>query len=616
MCNDAMSSFQSYLDDLNSSIACCRSASLLIPTTTTKPGANDILCKLRQWSWICESVLIRPWVVTTLDSEILSSNISSCLPTEEELLFLQDKFALFPLPSASGSLSSSSSSAAPSSLREELLQFHIDSKSLIVPLTDDGTAFILRALFEMPSQHHDSQCFGRSPSKSIPLIDEHDEKVYLIQKLISSNSITIAHNCDGNQVVSLTKEVDSFPTTTTNSNDDTDAEAFTSSHKQFTFVDLFAGIGGFRIGLEALGGTCVGSCEIDPYARNTYRCNVHKFHHERSEFYVNDIARLDLPPDFADVICGGFPCQSFSTMASFPSNRVEANDNDEKCHTNARNCNKLNSNKRRGRQGGLDTPNKGKLFFHLPRILRKSRPKLFILENVKGLVHMENGSHFQKVLHLLEESGYHVAHGIIDSSWFLPQRRERVYFIGVRLDLLRTECRLLLDIELELKKKYQIYGNEIINAATMDKFDRTLLINGCHQPGLNSPNSLLPSCLGDVLESFETVYKHNSHCFLTPPQWQKVCSQTYIQFHADGTGRLLTEDDTCCQTLVSLYRQSYLMHSQFVVPRDSIYLEKRKEGLVEAAEMEKGRQELRQDNCLSDKYKDRTIPRFFTPREW
>ncbi|KAK1743789.1 cytosine-C5 specific DNA methylase [Skeletonema marinoi] len=84
----------------------------------------------------------------------------------------------------------------------------------------------------------------------------------------------------------------------------------------------------------------------------------------------------------------------------------------------------------------LSTRQGGKLFFHLLRILRKARPKMFVFENVKGLMSLDEGSHFERIIHLLEESGYRVTHGIVDAAWMLPQMRERVYFVGVRRDLL------------------------------------------------------------------------------------------------------------------------------------------------------------------------------------
>ena len=195
-------------------------------------------------------------------------------------------------------------------------------------------------------------------------------------------------------------------------------------------------------------------------------------------------------------------------------------------------------------QGGLDTPHKGRLFFHLLRILRKSRPKLFVFENVKGLMKVDSGEQFKKILQLLTESGYKVIHVLVDSSWFLPQRRERIYFIGIRLDLINEEIAEwlnTLNLEEEIRRKYQLYGNDIID----EKCPKSL-----------NQSSLPPSCLGDILECEKAVSKHHSHCFMTPSQWQKISSQGYMQLHRDGSGQLITKDDTVAQTLVSSYRSS------------------------------------------------------------
>eukprot|EP00984_Skeletonema_dohrnii_P027687 scaffold17325_cov109-Skeletonema_dohrnii-CCMP3373.AAC.5 len=181
--------------------------------------------------------------------------------------------------------------------------------------------------------------------------------------------------------LSLSKEVDCFPESVSTHGEDK------QSNNPFTFVDLFAGIGGFRLGMESLGGKCIGSCEIDAYARETYRNNFLNGNNKDSceEFFVNDIARLEILPSTVDVLCGGFPCQSFSTMASFPSSSDKSGSDTS-----------INMHKR---QGGLLTPAKGKLFFHLLRILRKARPKMFVFENVKGLMSLDKGSHFERIIH-------------------------------------------------------------------------------------------------------------------------------------------------------------------------------------------------------------------------
>ena len=513
-----MATFQSYLDDVKSSATCCRAASLLIPTSSE---TNKILRQLRQWNWICDSVLIRPWRRSISDNITLEDGDHyQCLPTEDELIYLQRKYSV---PSLNASDDTSDDTTI-LTLQKKLVQYHTHAKSLIVPLTSDATAIILHVFFELPCnkdvngniQTTDNNII--SDALDVDQVSNKAQKIETIHKWISTSSIMIIHNCDGNQLVSLSKEVDSFPkpqsTTSTSS-------THTNHDNQFIFVDLFAGVGGFRIGMQALGGLCIGSCELDQYARDTYRRNFLQkdasSQEKKDEFYVNDITRLDIPADTVDVLCGGFPCQSFSTMASFSDST---------------------------RQGGLDTPHKGRLFFHLLRILRKSRPKLFVFENVKGLMKVDNGEQFKKILQLLTESGYKVVHVLVDSSWFLPQRRERIYFIGIRLDLIseeKAEWLNTLNLEEEIRRKYQLYGNDII--------DETC-------PKSLNQSSLPPSCLGDILESDETVSKHHSHCFLTPSQWQKISSQGYMQLHRDGSGQLITKDDTCAQTLVSSYRSS------------------------------------------------------------
>ena len=570
-----ITTFQSYIDDLNSSTGCCRSASLLIPTCK---DTNGILRQLRVYEWLCESVLVRPWRnmnVSSVDAPSAANDpwYYQCLPNEDELQYLQRKYAM-------ASLSTSSNT----SLQKDIVQYHTEAKSLLVPLKDDATAFILRVLFDDEATNNYS--------------DGDKQKENAISNWFSTNRIMIVHNCDGNQIVSLCKEVDSFPK----------PSPVCTNDNQFTFIDLFAGIGGFRIALEALGGICVGSCEIDQYARDTYRRNFLE-KKGRDEFYVNDITRLDIPSDTAvDVLCGGFPCQSFSTMASFPSNntnQTEASIDSEDTTSNRR-------------QGGLDTPRKGKLFFHLLRILRKSRPKLFIFENVKGLMKLDNGKQFQTILRLLEESGYRVLHVLVDSAWCLPQRRERVYFIGIRFDLLDGERSESIvsssQLKRELRNKYQIYGNDIPD--TQDKYDRVL----APQPNLNQQHSLPPSNLGDILENHESVLANQSHCFLTKSQWQKVQSQGYSQVHLDGSGQLLTEEDACAQTLVSSYRSSYLMHSQFIVPSGTSYLIEQREQLLSEACRKKGVTEQSDtaagaEEANTTASNDQTLPRFFTPRE-
>ncbi len=157
------------------------------------------------------------------------------------------------------------------------------------------------------------------------------------------------------------------------------------------FFDLFAGIGGFRVGLEAWDHECIGSCEIDKYARQIYAKN---FGHEPEYKDARDIDTKTLPS--FDILCAGFPCQSFSIVG----NRLGFEDK------------------------------RGNLFFEITRIAREKQPSYLLLENVKGLLSHEQGNTFKIMLQTLDELGYDVEWQLLDSKYFVPQSRERLYIIG------------------------------------------------------------------------------------------------------------------------------------------------------------------------------------------
>ena len=157
------------------------------------------------------------------------------------------------------------------------------------------------------------------------------------------------------------------------------------------FFDLFAGIGGFRVGLEAHGHECVGSCEIDVYARKVYAKN---FGHEPRYKDVRDINTEDLP-EF-DILCAGFPCQSFSLAGN--------------------------------RKGFEDT--RGTLFFEIARLVKEKRPSILLLENVKGLLSHDEGKTFGIIIQTLDELGYDVEWQLLNRKYFVPQNRERIFIIG------------------------------------------------------------------------------------------------------------------------------------------------------------------------------------------
>ena len=161
------------------------------------------------------------------------------------------------------------------------------------------------------------------------------------------------------------------------------------------FFDFFAGIGGFRLGMERAGHECVGHCEIDKYANMSY---VAMHNPKESEVFFNDIRTVD-PWDMpeCEVYCGGFPCQSFSV-----------------------------NGKRRGFQ---DT--RGTLFFEVMRLAKERHPQLIFLENVKGLLNHEGGDTFETIIRTMDELGYSVEWQVLNSRAFgIPQNRERVFIVG------------------------------------------------------------------------------------------------------------------------------------------------------------------------------------------
>ena len=163
------------------------------------------------------------------------------------------------------------------------------------------------------------------------------------------------------------------------------------------FLDLFAGIGGFRLGMESAGHECVGFCEIDKYARASYKA----IHNTEGEIELHDITTVSDESirgfGSVDVICGGFPCQAFSIAGH--------------------------------RRGFEDT--RGTLFFEICRFASILRPKYLFLENVRGLLNHDGGATFETIIRTLDGLGYDVEWQVLNSKNFgVPQNRERVFIIG------------------------------------------------------------------------------------------------------------------------------------------------------------------------------------------
>ena len=199
------------------------------------------------------------------------------------------------------------------------------------------------------------------------------------------------------------------------------------------FIDLFAGIGGFRLGMESAGHECLGFCEIDKFARASYKA----IHNTEGEIELHDITKVTDDEVRAigavDVICGGFPCQAFSIAGA--------------------------------RRGFEDT--RGTLFFEIARFASILKPKYLFLENVKGLLNHDRGNTFKTILGSLDGLGYDVEWQVLNSKNFsVPQNRERVFIVGY----LRGEC---------ARNVFPIFGE---NAKSDDQQSKIEIIGNTKNP--------------------------------------------------------------------------------------------------------------------------------------
>lgn len=164
----------------------------------------------------------------------------------------------------------------------------------------------------------------------------------------------------------------------------------------YRFIDLFSGIGGFRLALESFGANCVYSSEIDKHAQEVYAKNFG----EIPDGDITQVNEVNVPNH--EILCAGFPCQAFSVS---------------------------------GKQKGFDDV-RGTLFFHIARIVKEKQPLVILLENVKNFVKHNNGETFNTIKHILEELNYDFYFKVLNACDFgIPQKRERIYIVCFRKDL-------------------------------------------------------------------------------------------------------------------------------------------------------------------------------------
>jgi DNA (cytosine-5)-methyltransferase 1 len=213
---------------------------------------------------------------------------------------------------------------------------------------------------------------------------------------------------------------------------------------KFTFVDLFAGIGGFRIPLEELGGKCLGYSEIDKEAIKVYQKNFISYINSE-ELYLGDITKLHKLPFEIDVLAGGVPCQPWSIA---------------------------------GKLQGLNDP-RGQLWIDVFRVVEANQPKGFIFENVKGLTEPRNRRSLEDIIYNLKKCGYAVKFQVLNSYDFgLPQDRDRVFIVGIRNDIENRESFAFPKPLGQQPKLYEVIPGIQASNLTKKKFSPEILFYG------------------------------------------------------------------------------------------------------------------------------------------
>ncbi len=172
--------------------------------------------------------------------------------------------------------------------------------------------------------------------------------------------------------------------------------------KDYKFIDLFAGIGGFRIALEDLGCQCIFTSEWDKFCQQTYFANFN----ETPQGDITQISEKDIPDH--DLLVGGFPCQPFSIAGVTKNNALNL-------------------------KHGFEHITQGNLFFHIVRILQYKQPRAFILENVKNLLSHNKKKTFEVIKNTLSnELGYQIYYQVVDARYIVPQNRQRIFIVGFK----------------------------------------------------------------------------------------------------------------------------------------------------------------------------------------
>lgn len=278
---------------------------------------------------------------------------------------------------------------------------------------------------------------------------------------------------------------------------------------KFTFIDLFAGIGGIRTAFEKQGGRCVFTSEWDPYAKKTYMAN---FHDGPGHVFADDITKVQAKdvPDH-DVLLAGFPCQPFSIAGVSKKNSL-------------------------GRPHGFADKTQGTLFFNVASIIDEKRPRAFLLENVKNLISHDKGRTFSTIIDVLQdELGYQVFHRVINGKHFGPQHRERIIIVGFReptdftwgdLELPDFDISPKMDSVLHPKSGDTVVEPKYLNAANGKVLDKYTLSDK----------------LWEYLQNYAAKHRDKGNGFgfglVTP---ESTCRTLSARYYKDGSEILISQ---------------------------------------------------------------------------
>lgn len=275
----------------------------------------------------------------------------------------------------------------------------------------------------------------------------------------------------------------------------------------FTFIDLFAGIGGLRQAMESIGGHCVFTSEWDKFSKQTYEANYRDNRPIVGD--IREVAAEDIPPH--NVLCAGFPCQPFSLAGVSKKNSL-------------------------GREHGFRDEAQGTLFFDVVRILEHHRPEAFMLENVKNLTSHDKGKTFEVIMGALQELGYSVKAQVIDAQHFVPQHRQRIVIVGFKEDTGFTFE------DLQLKPKGSIKLGSILHPQNGTEAAETPYTEG-PDAKVNQKYTLTDK-LWEYLQNYAAKHKAAGNGFgfgLVGPE--NVSRTLSARYHKDGSEILIDQGE-------------------------------------------------------------------------